>query len=228
MKTLTNKLTVPEAGEDILESLETAAMNSTAVIPVASVDEATLVANQMMATGRAITSTRPVIFVVNRVNIYIYDGDIMRPAVQNLYYKATKKGSGAWKTLKPSAGDVTILSCPCAAKPYRRMVSVNAVLNINIGKGDESVSGYVKSFIEIDGVNCGATRLDESSLEGSNMMGRRVVEAGETPDIKLQFRAYGANMKYYISTALGAFIYAETRPVTMDIEESIIIDDPDS
>ena len=227
MKTLTNKMQVPEYGEDLLDSLESTLMNSTAVIPVASVDEATLVANQMMAAGRPITSAAPVLFVVNRVNIYIYDGGLMRPAVQNLYYKATRKGSGTWKTLKPSEGDKTILSCPCAAKPYRRMVSVNAVLNINIGKVDESVPGYVKSFIEIDGVNCGATRLDESSMEGSNMMGRCVVEAGETPDIKLQFRAYGANMKYYISTALGAFIYAETRPVTMDIEESIIIDDPD-
>ena len=59
MKTLTNKLTVPEAREDILESLETAAMNSTAVIPVASVDEATLVANQMMAAGRGAPASHP-------------------------------------------------------------------------------------------------------------------------------------------------------------------------
>lgn len=227
MKTLPNKLTVPEAGEDILASLETAAMDSTAVIPVASVDEATLVANQIMAAGRPITTAAPVIFVVNRVNIYIYDGNEMRPAVQNLYYKASRKGSGAWKTLKPSEGDKTILTQVIPAKPYRRMVNATALLNINIGKGDESVTGWVKAFIEINGRNYAATRLDESSVEGSNMMGRAFVEAGVTPTIRLQFRAYGSNMKYYISTSLGAAIYTDTRPIKMDLEETVIIDEPD-
>lgn len=228
MKTLPNKLTVPEAGEDILATLETAAMNSTAVIPVTDVDEATLVAAQITAAGRPITSKNPVVFVVNAVNIYIYNGDKILPAVQNLYYKATKRGSGAWKTLKPSRGDVTIMTQKIPAKPYRRMVSATALLNINIGKGDESVPGWVAAFLEINGVNCVATRLDESSIEGANMMGRLFVEAGVAPTVKLQFRAHSANMKYYISTALGAVIFTETRPGTMDLEEIVVIDEPDT
>lgn len=227
MKTLPNKLTVPEAGEDILETLETAAMDSTAVIPVASVDEATLVANQIMAAGRPITSTRPVIFVVNRVNVWIYDGDEMRPAVQNLYYKATKKGSGTWKTLKPSKGDVTILTRVIPAQPYDRLVMAQAILNINVGKGDEDIPGWINAFIDINGTNCSATRLDESAIEGSAMFGRLSVPAGVTPTVKLQFRAVSKNVPYYISAGAGVALWTETRPVKMDLEETVIIDEPD-
>ena len=165
---------------------------------------------------------------MNRVNVWIYDGDNMRPANQILYTKATKKGSGTWKTLKPSRGDVNILSCPCPAQPYDRMVDVTAVLNIDVGKGDESVPGYILAFIEINGTNCPPPRLDESSMEGATMFGRLSVPAGVAPNIKLQFAARNANMKYWISGGAGVAIWAETRPLKMDLEESVIIDTPDS
>lgn len=224
MKTLANKITVPEAGDDILGSLESQALDSTAAIPVASIAEAELVAAQVKAAGRPITAARPVIFLINRVNLYIYDGDLLRPANEILLNKAAKTGSGRWKTLKPSTGDLTILTCAIPAKPYDRVVDATAILNIDIGRGDENVAGWVKAFIDINGANYTTTRLDESTMEGSTMIGRAVVKAGVAPIVKLQFRAYGANMKYYISTASSTTIYAETRPIKMDIEESYVDD----
>lgn len=219
MRLLANKLPFPEINEDILETLETTLLDAGVAIPAEDTASAGVIADEIVAAGRAINDSHPIHFIIGGRNLYIYNGERLRPANLTAYWSNRFSGDvGNWQTIPAGTTRTIVQDTKCPARPYDRMIDCDALLNINVGSGGENVAGFVIANIHIEGTKYMGTWLDEATnTEGAMIVARQFVDAGHSPDVKLTLTAYSAAMQYRIAGNIGARLRVVERPCTMDL-----------
>lgn len=210
------KITVPEFGEDLLESIEAMADSTISITTCASVDEANLIADTAIKDGKVVNALNPMVFWINASNLYVHNGQRIRPANMKGFWRTTYRGAGNWYNLAKDAYLQIGATSACPARPYDRCITAQANINCNINKGDENLPGWAYAMVEINGVRGPYTRMDEGLVEGTSAYDFRFVPAGEAPKVRMLFTARGANLKYKMDPSLSS-LHVTEEPISMDM-----------
>lgn len=210
------KITVPEFGEDLLESIEAMADSTISITTCASVAEANLIADTAIKDGKVVNALNPMVFWINASNLYVHNGQRIRPANMKGFWRNTKMGTGNWWNLEKDKWQQIGSTSPCPARPYDRCITAQANINANIGRGDDNQPGWAYMAVEINGVRGPFTRMDEGMVEGTSAYDFRFVPAGEAPNVRMMFTARGANIKYQIDPSLSS-LHVTEEPISMDM-----------
>lgn len=211
------QVTVPEAGEDLLESLRAMSESTISVTTCDSVAEADLIADAAIADGKTVNRRNPMVFWINGVNLYIHNGTRIRPANMTEYWNTTYTGKGEWFSL--AAGNWLQIgpTSGCPARPYDRVVTAQANVNVNIGKGDDNVAGWAYLAIEINGQKSPYTALDEGLVQGAGCYNLLHVPAGESPNVRMMIGARGKTIQYMMDPSLSS-LHVTASPSAMDMD----------
>ena len=210
-------VTIPEPNEDILDSLKTMSESTISVTTCDSVDEADLIVDTAKQDGHTVSPRHPMVFWINGLQLMIHNGTRIRPANMKAYWNSTYSGKNEWFSLGAGKWLQIGPTSSCPARPYDRVITAQANVNVNIGKGDDNVKGWAYLAIEINGQRSPFTSLDEGLVQGAGCYSVLRVPAGESPSVKMMIGARGKTIQYMMDPSLSSLHVIE-EPVTMNMD----------